>query len=246
MVKKRGRSKLPRGLQVWEEKLLKDPRACGAFEGLTARRGVDKEKLLSLLFRIPFASKKLLGLIDGMDDRRVRALPDQIRDWADVIERVNASPWVGTDFLSKHGADERNPSLYPKPLNSILTPERAEPSAKLFRSVPGTLRFYADQLQARLEFFHPTGRRRVDLGYRRKQIDLRKWLTLELLKLVRDSAGTPRYKEIVSLLSRAYEVAGKPQIISEEDLSKLKENNPWITWVLHEAGVKRKTGQGTL
>ncbi len=244
MVQKQTGSKSPDRI-VTEKLLLKDGLAREAFEELTTRRGVSKEKLLSLLFAIPSASKKPLRLVDGMEDRRVRDLPARIRNWADMIERVNASPWLSPDFLPDHAASNRNPEIYPKPLNSILTPEWAEPTAKLFHSMPRTLRLYADTLQARLKFFHPAGRRRNDIGYPRKRCGLQKWLTLKLLRLVRDAAQGPRYKEVATMLSRAYEVAGKARTIGEDDLAKLETNNPWITWLLHEGSLREKTTQET-
>jgi hypothetical protein len=244
MAQKQAESKSPNGRQVTEEKLVKDLHARKAFEELTVRRRVNKEKLLLLLSSIPFASKKPLGLVDGMEDRRVRRLPDRIRMWADVIGRLNASPWLTPNFLPKHASNKRNPGIYPKPLDSILTTELAEPTANLFHGLPSTLRFYADHLQARMEFFHPTGRRQVILGYPRKRIDLRKLLTLELLWLVRDSTQGPRYNEVATLLNRAYVVAGNAQTLDEDDLSKLVKNNEWTTWVLHEASQRRKPGQG--
>jgi len=111
MAQKRIASKSPNDQNVTETALLEDDLAREAFEELTARRGVDKQKLLSLLLTIPFASEKPLRLVDGIEDRRVRELPDRIRNWADTIEKVNESPWLGPDFLARHAVQGHNPEI---------------------------------------------------------------------------------------------------------------------------------------
>ena len=241
MTQRQAKSKSPCNRQITETALLEDDVARKAFEKLTGRQ-VDREKLMSLLSRIPHASNKVLPLVDGMGDRSVRALADRIRSWADTIERVNASPCLSPDFLTSHAMKKRNPKLYPEPLDSILTPEYAAATAKLFHSLPRTLRLYADHLKARLEFFHPTGHRRRDFGF--QPLRLRKWFTLQLLRLVRDSAGSPCYKEVATLLGRAYEIAGGACTVTEENLTKLEKNNPWFTWLLFEASLREKANQG--
>ena len=85
------------------------------------------------------------------------------------------------------------------------------------------LLFFADYLEARLKVFHPTGPDRRQLGY--KKFRLRTWMTLKLLRLVRDSGHGPRYRQVATLLNRAYEVAGKARTMTEEDLSKFERNN---------------------
>ena len=216
--------------------LLSAPLARQAFEELTQNKGVDKEKLLSLLRRIPFLSNKAQRLVEGMEDRTVRRLPDRIRFWADAVEKVNGSPWLSPDSLRSQTAEHRNSALYPKPLDLILTPEWAEPTAKLFGSLPRNLRLYADYLRAQLEFFHPTSQRRIELGFRRKPVRVQRSAVLELLAVVRKSAARPCYKEIATLLDATFAIAGKtrPRFTYEENLSKLERNNPWEAWVVRE------------
>jgi hypothetical protein len=222
--------------QITEEILLKREIAKKALEDLT-ELGVDKEKFLTLLSRIPLAPKQRVPLVEGMADARVRALPDRIRSWADAIERVNASPFLRPRFLPEHIAEDRapNPEVYPEPLDKILTPEMAEPTAKLFESLPGSLRLYADCLQAQLQFFHPTGPRRRKFGY--QPIRLRVLFTLQLLRLVRKSAGRPCLPQVATLLNRAFEVVGEPTTISEDNLEKLEENNRWLVWLVSGDGL---------
>jgi hypothetical protein len=164
----------------------------------------------------------------------LRPLTDRIGNWADSIEQVNASPFLRPQFLPVHivGNLPRDLQVYPEPLDWILTPERAEPTAKLFESLPRSLWLYAACLQARLQFFHPTGRWRRKIRY--QPIRLRVWFTLELLRLVRDSAGHPRYREVATLLNRACEVVSAPRIITEDDLVKLEKNNPWLAWLVRD------------
>jgi hypothetical protein len=228
------RPKLPRKrlVPVSAQVLLQDRLARDAFEALTVKRGVDKEKLLSLLARIPHAPDTRLPLVDRMNDRSVRKLPDQIRTWADTVQRVNASPWLGPDFLRGHAPSARALEIYPRPLNRILTPELIEPAARMFHEMPTNLRLYAGCLEGVIQFFHPTGHRRREIGY--QPIRLRKWLTLQLLRLVRDAAKKPRYREVATLLNRAYEVAGDSRTYTEDNLIKLEKNNSWLVWLIRE------------
>jgi len=235
MAQKRGELKSTRNRPVTEEVLLRDPLARAAFEKLIQKGGVDRKQLLSLLLRIPYASNKVLRLVDGMEDRTVRKLPDRIIGWANVIEKLNANPWLSPDRLPKQASVVRYPEGWPKPLNRILIPDLAEPAAKQLLSVPGALRFYADYLRAWLEMFHPVGKRRRDLGFR-NGIQPQKYLILKLLRLVRNSAGSPCYREIANLLDAVYRTTGKPgpKIIVEHNLAKVEKNNEWLSWILRE------------
>jgi hypothetical protein len=234
----------PQNREITESALLRHEITRKAFNKLIDR-GVNKAELLSLLLAIPVVPNKPIRLVDGMEDRTVRKFPDRVRKWADTIEKVNGSPWLEPDFLPRHVVRRHKPEIYPQPLKAILTPEWAEPTAQLFKSIPRTLRFYADHLQARLEFFHPTGKRKREFGYP-NAIRLPKYLTLKLLRLVRDSAHRPCYNTISVLLVAAYDMAGKPRpnFISEHNLPKLEKNNPWITWLLHEESLQAKGEPG--
>lgn len=198
-----------------------------AFNKLT-KRGVDEQKLLSLLAKIIHTSDEVLSLVEGMTDRNVRALPDRICSWSDVIEKVNASPRLSPDRLPER--TKRDPKYLPEPLNWTMTPERAEFVAKQFHMLPKVLRYYSRHLRAWIQFFHPTGARRRELGI--SGLRLQTLLTLQLLKLVRDSAGRPHYGEIATLLEAAYKASGKPKTISAEDLNKLEKNNPYLQSLL--------------
>lgn len=233
MVEKRVGLRLRQGRATMEKAILGDAHSRTALASLVEKRGVNREQLLSLLCSIPYASNEPQPLVEGMSNRRVRALPDEIRNWADAIENVNSSPWCSPDRLPKQATVIKNLDCYPKPLNLTLNPDLAEIVAKKFRALPSDLRFYADHLRAWLALFHPTGKDRRKLAFR-NAIRLRTWLTLRLLQLVRDSAKRPCYGAIATLLEAAYRAAGKPRTITEQDLGKLRTNNPWLTWVLHE------------
>jgi hypothetical protein len=233
MVEKRVSLKLRQSRATMEKAILGDAHSRTALDILVEKHGVNREKLLSLLCSIPYASNEPQPLVEGMSNRRVRALPDEIRNWADAIENVNSSPWCSPDRLPRQAAVSRNPNCYPKPLNFTLTPELAEIAAKKLRALPSDLRFYADHLRAWLALFHPTGKDRSKIGFG-NAFRFRTWLTLRLLQLVRDSAKGPRYGTIATLLEAVYRAAGKPRTITEQDLGKLRTNNPWFTWVLQE------------
>lgn len=225
--------------RITEACLLGNGVAREALEKLVSLN-VDRRELLEILSTIPFVSDKPLRLIDGMEDSTVRRLPGRIRSWADTIEKVNASPSLNPQFLTKLGVKNRNPEIYPEPLNVILTPDLAKLCAKSFESLPWRLRLFADSIKARLEVFYPTGKRKRDLGFR-NAIRPQRYFTLKLLRLVRDSAHRPCYREISHLLVAAYDIAGKPRprFISEDNLPKLEKRNSWITWVLSEFGPKQ-------
>ena len=233
MAQKRAGSKSRPNRQVTEEALLEDNLAREAFEKLTEQRGVNKDKLMSLLSRIPYASNEAQPLIDGMRNRRVHALPDRIHSWADKIEKANASPWLTPALLPRRASMRLNLEHWPKPLDVTLSPEWAELTAKRFQNLPRTLRLNANHLRAWLKVFHPTDRGRRVLGFR-TGLRLQTYLTLELLRLVRDAARRPCYKEIATLLDAACRVTGKARTISEDNLRKLEKNNPWLSWVLRD------------
>jgi hypothetical protein len=241
MVQKHVRSQTRDSRKDAEEALLQDNLAQEAFDQLTQKWGVDGKKLMELLVAIPHCSDKVLPIVHGMGDITVRKLPDRIRGWAESIEKINASPWLTPGSLPRYASIIRNPGLFPKPLDVILTPDWAGPTANLFNGLPGRLRFYADHLEARLKIFHPIGQERRELGY--KQVRLRTWLTLELLRLVREAGHGPRYKQVATLLNRAYLVAGKARTIGEDNLSKLETNNSWFTFLIQEDKLRQKSRQ---
>jgi hypothetical protein len=222
--------------QITMEALLRDPLARAAFEKLTQKDEIDREKLWSLLRTIPYASNKVVKLVDGMEDRTVRKLPDRICGWADAIEELNSSPWLSPNLLPKRASFVRHPEGWPKPLNRILTPALALPTANQLLNIPSMLRFYADFLRAWLEMFHPVGKRRRDLGLG-NGIRLQKYLILKLLGLVRSSSGSPRYKEIANLLDAVYRMTDKsrPKTTYEQNLAKLEKNNEWLVWILRDS-----------
>jgi hypothetical protein len=228
-----------------EQTLLKNDLAREAFEELTRKWGVNRERLMRLLLMIPYCSNKVVPLVEGMGDVTVRRLPGRIRRWAETIKKVNASPSLRPYALENCASVVSNPALFPKPLDTILTPEWAGPAAKLFNNMPGNLHYFADYLEARLKFFHPTGPSRRQFGY--KQIRLQTWFTLELLGLVRHSGHGPRYRQVATLLNRAYHVAGKARTITEEDLSQLERNNFWFTFAIRESLLEKvRQGKQTL
>jgi hypothetical protein len=168
-----------------------------------------------------------------MNDQRVRALPERIRSWAGILEKVNDSPWLSPNHLVQQASATKNSKNYAYPLNITLANEGAQLFAKQFHSLPSVLRFYAAHMQAWMEVFHPTGRRRRDLGFR-NAIRPRILLTSQLLELVRQSARRPCHSQIVVLLDAAYRAAGKPHVVSQDGLAKLAKNNSWLAWVIRD------------
>jgi len=244
MPRKTIRPKLPddpRG--ATEQRILEDDLALNAFNELTQKWGVNREELMRLLLAIPHCSNKVMPLVEGMGDVAVRKLPGRIRRWAAILEKVNASVCLRPDALVDYASHVGNPEGFPKPLDAILTSKWAGPTAALLHKVPVELRFFAAYLEARIKVFHPTGARRREYGY--KQIRLQTYLTVELLKLVRDSGHGPRYKQVGMLLNRAYDVAGKVRNISEDDLSKLERNNLWFQFLIQQSSLRKKERQGT-
>jgi hypothetical protein len=69
MVQKRAGSGVPGDLATFEQALLKAPHARAVFEDMTRCRGVSREKLLSLLYRIPHLPATKRPLVEGMQDR---------------------------------------------------------------------------------------------------------------------------------------------------------------------------------
>lgn len=223
MTLKRATSRVRQNRVITEQSLLGHTIARDAFDKLT-RRGVDGVKLLQLLRLIPYAPDKAQAVV-GMSARSLRALPDKIRNLADAIERVNASPSVSPTYLPPRMA-RRNPAHLPYPLNLTLHPGLAELSASKFHKLPATLRLYADHLRAWLKTFSPG-------KWGHKGVRLKTMFTLELLQLVRDSAGRPFYPEVATLLEAAYEAAGNAKTIGEGDLIQLEKNNLWLAGILH-------------
>jgi len=186
MVRKRTGSGVPSDLTTFEQALLKAPHARAVFEDMTRCRGVSREKLLSLLYRIPHLPATKRPLVEGMQDRILKQLPNQIRRWSDTIEKVNRSPSLTPEHLPHWAEAIENPENFSPPLNRTLDSKWATITAGRFSEIPGVLRLYADHLHAVLELFYGRGRQRLGFGY---GIRLQPWFTLELLKLVRDSTG---------------------------------------------------------
>jgi hypothetical protein len=189
-----------------------------AFEKLI-RRGVPRDVLLSLVGSIPGASNKKLELVDGIKERTLRKLPDQIDALADKIKKVNESPWLASDGLRRL-AHSVHPHESPAPRDSPTTRESAEGMAKYFFMIPGGLHLYAEHLRAWLNRYHPVGSHGTD------RIQMQTLLTIKLLILVRDSTGRPRYEEVATLLDAAYRARRKPRTIDAEHLRHLEKNNP--------------------
>lgn len=238
-MQKRTKSPASQGREVTEGRLLENAAAREAFNRLTDK-GLKKEELLRFLNRIPYASDKKQPLVAGMSDKTLRSLPDRIKDCAQTIEQVLKSHWFDSNLLVEWSHDVHPESL-PEPLSQILTSERAKSTAALFHGLPEALRLYGDCLRAWLWTFHPTGKRKRDLGFR-NAIRPQRYLTLQLLRLTRDSRQRPCYPEIADLLAAAFDMANKPRpkFISEDNLPKLEKRNPWIRWVLHEESLRAR------
>ncbi|MGA8733813.1 MAG: hypothetical protein WB558_07820 [Terriglobales bacterium] len=225
MTERRKGERSPQNQGLTEETLLDGELERAAFEKLT-RLGVPRDRLLSLVLWIPHASSKKEPLVAGMDERTVRALPSRIVSLAGDIEKVNKSATLDLGFLPKLAKAVRTPAGLPAPLDSIVTGGSSEETAYYFSTIANVLRFYADYLRARLEYFHPKGLRRRKMG-RPLPVAPRTWSTLDLLELVRTSTQKARYGEIATLLDAAFRAIGEPITIDVEYLKKLKTNNPW-------------------
>lgn len=205
--------------RLTEEALLKKIGVEEAI-GKLVRWGVKRDQVLRLVLSIPDASKTPVPLVEGMETRRLRELPDRIEVLSGTIKRINESPFLTPERLR----DIASPAGSPKPLIGTKTPEQAETTSNCFLAIPGLLDLYAEHLRERLDHFYPTtrGRRGISRDYFRMQ----RLLTLRLLRIVRDATGKPRYSEIATLLEAAYRVGGEPTVIDAESLKKLEKNAP--------------------
>jgi len=221
--------KLP---EITEVAISRDLNAKAAFEKLICE-GVPKDELLSLLARIPYASKTPEPLVRGMTNGQVRAITKRIRNFADQIAKINESPWIGPERWRSHSYMPRSNEIYPTTLRAIASPrELRDLAVDQFLSVPQCLVSYANFLSDMLRFFCPTGDTRKAIGY--QPLRPQKWLTMELLQLVRRSTRAPYFSHVATLLNQAYDIAngGKDRRqISEGDLSKLERNNPWFAYL---------------
>jgi hypothetical protein len=236
--KPRRRQSKPR-TRVTERSLLSTAVARQAFDKLT-KDGVDKHILLALLCEIPSASEKRQPLVAGMSDRRLRALSDRVRSWADAIEGVNRSSLVTPEVLRKFAGDAGTCNL-PRSLGLLCSsPEAAKDNAENFWRLPHVLRVYAGFLQDWTAFLT----RPQDAGTWGRSLS--RWslrgfrprtiLVLRLMKLVRDTVGRPCRREIATLLTEAYRVAGiltSDEAVMEDDLKELEKNNPWPFLLVH-------------
>ena len=211
-------------LESFEHELRKDTHATDAMKKLTVRCHVPREPLLSLLLRIPRASRNR-QLVASMEDRNLKVLPSRICKWADLIEKVNQSPWLSPSLLPSLARSTNRAKQYPVPLNKTLDREFAEITAEHFDRLPNYLRLYARHLGAWLERFHGRGRRERGVGTRpHPQL----MLTLRMIKLVMDATGgRPHYPELARLLTLAYTACGKRKEITEDALSHVVKDNPW-------------------
>jgi hypothetical protein len=219
MAQQHVRSKSGVDSRLTEEALLKEPRV-GAVIGRLVRLGVKRDQILRLVLSIPGASKESVPLVEGMELRRLRELPDRIKNLSGTIKRVNESPFLTPQRLRELASH----AGYPRPLIGIATPEQAETTSTCFLAIPNLLHLYAEHLRVWLDCFHP--RRLNRKGIRRNYSQMQYMLTLRLLRVVRDATGKPRYSEVATLLDAAYRVGGEPKVIDAEDLNKLEQNAP--------------------
>jgi hypothetical protein len=219
MTQRRSRSKSAVDRRLTEEALLKEPRVEEAI-GKLVRWGVKRDQVLRLVLSIPGASKEAVPLVEGMELRRLRELPDRIKGLSGTIKRVNDSPFLTPERLRELAT----PHGYPKPLIGTATPEQAETTSTCFLAIPNLLQLYAEHLREWLDHFYPTerGRRGISRDYFRMQ----RLLTLRLLTVVRDATMKPRYSEVATLLDAAYRVGGGPAGIDAEGLRKLEQHAP--------------------
>ena len=171
------RAQHPKG-KLTLEAILENKTVKKKFEDL-CEAGVDRNALANLLCLIPCAPTTKLPLVEGMQDRTVLRLPDQMQRWAKKLASLNSSPFLSPQRIPEIASAVRNDDIFPEPLNAVFSLEGSRLFAQKFQSLPGLLNLYADYLRA----WVPLLRKPNPRG-----ISPRTVLTLRLLKLVRDSA----------------------------------------------------------
>lgn len=218
MTKKPSKSKSVVDSRLTEAALLNEPGVKEAIQKL-ARRGASRDELLLLARSIPGANKEAEQLVAGINERRLRALPDRINELSREIERTNESPFLNPGRKGNYLASNR--AAYSE-LGSVRASEWVEADANDFLAIPGLLRRYAGYLRMALDCFHPKGRGCSVTP--RNYFRMQRLLTLRLLRVVRDTTGKPRYSDVATLLEAAYRISGEYKVIGAEDLKKLEKN----------------------
>ena len=224
MPKKRATTRAARKKCLTIKEILNGyERAREIFDKLVSDK-VDQKALADLLCAIPNSPDEKLALVPGMEDRTLRRLPGQMHHWADKLAAINRSSSLDPRMLPSTAKIISRPDLLPKPLDVRLTQEASQLFARKFQSLPGLLHLYADYLGVWVP--------RLKMGSRHG-FRPRTFLTLKLLKLVKDSTGRNHYGEIATLLTEAYKAAELDLDVDAEDLRKLNKNNPMLRILLH-------------
>jgi hypothetical protein len=238
MPRRRIESRSTKNPALAEKILLRNVLANEAIERLT-RWGVPKDELIRRVLAIPHASNKVVPLVPGVEERRLRKVPDQIDALARTIQQINESPWVGLDRVRILAKIKHRESL-PAPLDLTVTPEWVEVTVKRLAQVPSALQFYARHLRALLDVYCPTGERRRAWGFPRSGFRIQTYLKLELLSFVRYSTGKSHYVEVAKLLDAAFSASDRPTNIDGDGLKKLEKNNTWLAIVAHNSVFRTK------
>lgn len=146
--------------------------------------------------------QKLLVHSGQVSKAQLRSLPKKLREIADLIEKLNASPLAPAHDIEWAPQD----------------PERApvrEYVVRRYETLPGYLRAYCWQLE-RFQRYARVTARRLTGGH---------FLAVELVRYVENCTESPHYREVSELLEQGWMLAGQvetaPDFLTVEGLTKL-------------------------
>jgi hypothetical protein len=233
MTHRNSGSKSPVHSRLTEEAVLRKPGVKAAIDKLT-KLGARRDQLMPLVLTIPGASAKVEPLVATITERRLRELPDRIKELSEEIKRINGSQFLTPRRLQDHLGS--HPDDYPELLSRATSPEWAEIFSSSFLLIPDLLNLYAEYLRVSRGIYYPKKRGRK--GIPRSLFRLQRLLILRLLRLVRDSTGGPHHSEVATILQAAYQISGKTKNLDADILSKLEQNaGPELRLIVHFLAV---------